>query len=119
MEQRTNDDISREQIEDSSNSPPQKRAKRQPGDNSQQVQTTSFNADPSDNDLIGAERPAYQPSRYQIIRLISSHHLIGIFSFILILFIFIPSEEDCALAPEGNLEPNSAGLKSSRTCASL
>ena len=50
MELRTNDDISTEQIEDSSNSPPQKRAKRQPGDNSQQVETTSFNADPSDND---------------------------------------------------------------------
>ena len=37
MELRTNDDISTEQIEDSSNSPPQKRAKRQPGDNLQQV----------------------------------------------------------------------------------
>ena len=31
----------------------------------------------------------------------------------LTLFNFIPSEEDCALAPEENLEPNSAGLKSS------
>ena len=55
MEQWTNDDISTEQIEDSSNSPPQKRAKRQPGDNLQQVETTSFNADPFDNDLYGAE----------------------------------------------------------------
>ena len=33
----------------------------------------------------------------------------GIFNFIL------PSEEDCALNPEENLEPNSTGLKSSRT----
>ena len=33
----------------------------------------------------------------------------GIFNFVL------PSEEDCVLAPEENLEPNSAGLKSSRT----
>ena len=33
----------------------------------------------------------------------------GIFNFVL------PSEGDCALAPEENLEPNSAGLKSSRT----
>ena len=45
----------REQIEDLSNSPPQKRAKRQPGDDSQQVETTSFNADLSDNHLNGAE----------------------------------------------------------------
>ena len=67
MEQWTNDDISTEQIEDSSNSPPQKRAKRQPGDNSQQVETTSFNADPSDNDLTGAERLVNQPSKIQII----------------------------------------------------
>ena len=27
----------------------------------------------------------------------------------------LPSEDDCALAPEENLEPNSAGLKSSQT----
>ena len=33
----------------------------------------------------------------------------GIFNFVL------PSEEDCALASEENLEPNSTGLKSSRT----
>ena len=51
MEQWANDDISREQIEDSSNSPPQKRAKRQPGDNSQKVDTTRFNADLSNKDL--------------------------------------------------------------------
>ena len=32
------------------------------------------------------------------------------------IFIFIlPSEEDCNLTPEENLEPNSAGLKSLRT----
>ena len=62
MEQKTNDDISTEQIEDSSNSPPQKRAKHQPGDNSQQVKTTSFNADPSDDHLAVAEHVVYQPS---------------------------------------------------------
>ena len=33
----------------------------------------------------------------------------GIFNFI------VPSEKDCSLVPEENLEPNSAGLKSSRT----
>ena len=62
MEQWANDDILTEQIEDSSNPPPQKRAKRQPGDNLQQVETTSFNADPSDNDLDGAEHTTIQPA---------------------------------------------------------
>ena len=61
MEQWTNDDISTEQTEDSSNPPPQKRAKRQPGDNLQ-VETTSFNADPSDNHLNGAEHTTIQPA---------------------------------------------------------
>ena len=64
MEQWTNDDISTEQIEDSSNSQPQKRGKRQPGDNSQQVKTTSFNADPSDNHLAGAELVVNKLSNY-------------------------------------------------------
>ena len=59
MEQWKNDDNSTEQIEDSSNPPPQKRAKRQPGDNLQQVETTSFNADPSDNYLAGAGHIAH------------------------------------------------------------
>ena len=111
MEQWTNDDTSTEQIEDSSNSPPQKRAKRQPGDNSQQVETTSFNADPSDKDLNRAERLVTQPLKIQIVWFT--------FNFILTPFNFSPSEEDCALAPEENLEPNSAGLKSSRTGTSL
>ena len=64
MEQWTNNDISTEQIEDSSNSPPQKRAKRQPEDNSQQIETTSFNEDPSDNDLPGVEHVVNKPSNY-------------------------------------------------------
>ena len=67
MEQRTKDNTSAEQIEDSSNSSPQKRAKNQPGDNSQQVETTSFNADPSDNHLTGTEHLVNQPSNTQII----------------------------------------------------
>ena len=55
MELWTNDDISTEQIEDSSNPPPQKSAKRQPGDNLKQVENTSFNAHLSNNYLAGAE----------------------------------------------------------------
>ena len=35
--------------------------------------------------------------------------MVCVFNFIL------PSEDDCALTPEENLEPNSAGLKSSWT----
>ena len=87
MEQRTNDEISTEHIEDSSNSPPQKRAKRQPGENSQQVETTSFNADPSDDHLAEAEHVVKQPSTNSdnIINQQPSKH--GIFNFIL------PSEE--------------------------
>ena len=113
MEQWTNDEISTEQIEDSSNSPPQKRGKRQPGDNLQQVETTSFNAYPSDNYLDGAEHVAYQLSNLSDNMINQQPVLYGIFNFIL------PSEEDCALAPEENLRPNSAGLKSSWTGTSL
>ena len=101
-------------MEDLSNSPPQKRAKRQPGDNSQQVETTSFNADQSDDDhLAGAEYVVNQPSNHSddIINQQPSRN--SIFNFNL------PSEEDCVLAPEKNLEPNSTGLKSSRTGISL
>ena len=105
MEQRTNDDISTEQIEDSSNSPPQKRAKRQPGDNSQQIETTSFNADPSGEDLPGVEHVVNQSSNNFDDRINHQRSRNGISNFI------VPS--DCVLAPEENLEPNSAGLKSS------
>ena len=113
MEQWANDDILTEQIEDSSNPPPQKRAKRQPGDNLQQVETTSFNEDPSDNDLAGAEHVTNQSANYQDNMINQQPSMNSIFNFIL------PSEEDCALAPEENLGPNSAGLKSSRTGTSL
>ena len=109
MEQWTNDEISTEQIEDSSNPPPQKRAKRQPGDNLQQVETTSFNADQSDNNLDGTEHVTNHPANYEDNMINQQLIINGMFKFIL------PSEEDCALAPEENLGPNSAGLKSSRT----
>ena len=66
MEQWANDDILTEQIEDSSNPPPQKRAKRQPGDNLQQVETTSFTADPSDKYLLRAEHIVNQLSNIYV-----------------------------------------------------
>ena len=109
MEQRTKDDTSAEQIEDSSNSPTQKRAKSQPRDNSQQVETTSFNADPSDDDLLGVDHFVDQPSNNSDDTVNQQPSRNRIFNFIL------TSEEDCFLAPGENLEPNSAGLKSSRT----
>ena len=108
MEQRTKDDTSAEQIEDSSNSPTQKRAKGQP-DNLQQVETTSFNADPSDDHLIGLDHFVDQPSNNSDDSVNQQPSRNRIFNFIL------TSEEDCFLAPGENLEPNSAGLKSSRT----
>ena len=67
MEQWANDDILTEQIEDSSNPPPQKRAKRQPGDKLPQVETTSFTADPSDNYLSGAEHVVNQLAKVCLI----------------------------------------------------
>ena len=103
MEQWTNDDISTEQIEDSSNPPPQKRAKRQPGDNLQQVETTSFNADPPDNYLAEAEHVANQLSNFSDNIINQQPFINGIFTFILL------SEKDCALAPEENLEPRLLG----------
>ena len=113
MEQWTNDDISTEQIEDSSNLSPQKKAKHQPADNLQQVETTSFNADPSDNYLAGAEHVVNQLSNYWDDMINQQPSYNDIFNFIL------SSEEDCILAPEENLGPNSAGLRSSQTGTSL
>ena len=75
----------------------------------QQLETTSSNAVLLDDHLIGEEHLNNQQSinsddstKQQLLNN-------GIFNFIL------PSEEDCALNPEENLEPNSTGLKSSRT----
>ena len=113
MEQWTNDDISTEQIEDSSNLSPQKKAKHQPADNLQQVETTSFNADPSDNYLAGAEHVVNQQLSYSDNMINQQPSNNNIFNFIL------PLEEDCALASEENLGPNSAGLKSLQISTSL
>ena len=55
MEQKTNAEVSTEQVEDSSNSPPQKRAKCQPEKNLQQLEATSINASKTDDNLLGIE----------------------------------------------------------------
>ena len=55
MEQKTNFYISTENLENASNSPPQKKAKRQPDENPQQLEATRINAAKTDDHLIGAE----------------------------------------------------------------
>ena len=65
MEQETNADISAEQLEDSSNSPPWKRPGRQPEDILQQPEVTCINAATTDDHLIGAEYLIYQQSAIQ------------------------------------------------------
>ena len=79
----------------------------------QQAETTSFHEDPSDNYLPGAEHVANQLANYLDNMINQQPSKNGIFNSI------HPSEEDCALAPEENLGPNSAGLKSLRTSTSL
>ena len=100
-------DISTEQLGDSSNSPPQKRAKRQPEDNLQQLEATSINAARTDDNFIGAVQLLNQQSTSYDDTDDQQPLRVGIFNLIL------RSEEDCNLAPEENLEQNSAGLKSS------
>ena len=75
----------------------------------QQLETTSSNAVLLDDHLIGEEHLNNQQSINSDDSTEQQPLNNGIFNFIL------PSEEDCALNPEENLEPNSAGLKNSRT----
>ena len=103
------DNISTEQIEETSNSLPQKRAKRPPDDNLQQLKATSINAAKTDDHLTGAEHLISQQSTNSEDARNQQPLMNGTFKFIL------PSEEDYGLAPEKNLDPKSAGLKSSRT----
>ena len=109
MEQKTSANTPSEKLDDSNNSPPQKRAKPQPEEKSPPPEATSNHATTTARNLNGGNQPFnhqptntantdnQQPSRN------------GIFNVIL------PSEEDSVRTPEENLEPNSAGLKSSRT----
>ena len=86
-----------------SDSPPRKKTRNQSEDTSQ---TTSDYSATTDVHLTGAAASKnQQPTNPRSID--NQQPLIsGIFKFIL------PSEEDCILPPEGNLEPNSAGSKS-------
>ena len=75
----------------------------------QQLETTSSNAVLLDDHLNGAEHLNKQQSTNSKETTEQQPLNDGIFNFIL------PSEKDCALNPEENLEPNSVGLRSSRT----
>ena len=108
MKQKSNIDFSTNQIEDSSGSPPQERAKRQSEENSSQLETTSINTAKSGDHLSGFEH-VKQRSTNSNDTDIKQPLKNGIFNF------FFPLEEECIPSPEENLGPNSAGLKSSRT----
>ena len=93
----------------SSNSRPSRRAKHHSDDNIQHPSTTSNNPDTDDDILNGSEQILNQPPMNSDDTATQQPSNNGIFSFIQ------PFEGDCALAPDENLEPNSAGLKSPRT----
>ena len=109
MEQKISVDISTEKLEDTNNSPPQKRAKCQPKENLPPLEATSINAAETNDSLMGTNHLLNQQPKNSVDADYQQPSRNGIFNFVL------PSEEDCVLAPEENLEPNSASLKSSRT----
>ena len=109
MEQRNGAEIATEKLDDTRNSPPQKRPKRQLEEDSSPLEAASNNAATNDHNLVGANLLLNQQPTNSSNADIQQLTKNGIFSFVL------PSEEDCVLDPEENPEPNSAGLKSSRT----
>ena len=106
MEQRSNIDSVMSQMDESSDSPPQKRAKRQP--DIYQLEATSNNPAEPDVHLAEPGHSNQQPTKPNDITT-EQPLKDGIFNF------FVPSEEECHSTPEENLEQNSVGLKSSRT----
>ena len=109
MEQKSSADTSSEKLEDTSNSPTQKRAKRQLEENLLPLEPTTINAAETDDNLMGTNQLLNQQPTISVDANNQQPSRNGTFHFVL------PSEEDCAPAPEENLEPNSTGLKSSRT----
>ena len=108
VEQGFNTDSVTSQTDDSNNSPPQKRAKRHPDGNLHPLEATSSRSTKPDVNLTGAEQLDQEPTNSNDIAA-KQPLKDGMFNF------FLPSEEECNSTPEENLEPNSAGLKSSRT----
>ena len=62
MEQKTSADTSSANLDDSSNSPPQKRAKRQPKQYLPPLEATSINAAETDDNLMGTNHLLNQQS---------------------------------------------------------
>ena len=56
MEQKNSADISSEKLEDTNNSPPQKRAKRQLEENLLPLEATTINAAETDDNLMGTNQ---------------------------------------------------------------
>ena len=109
MEQKTGVDASSEKLDDSSNSPPEKRAKRQPEEKSSPSQITSNDAATTAENLNGANHISNQHPTNTKINDNQQPSKNGNSHFIL------PSEEDSVRASEENLDSNSTGLKNSRT----
>ena len=109
MEQRTSVDILTEKLEDTSNSPRQKTEKRLPEKNLPSLAAASLNPAKTDDNLIGANHLLNQQTTNSVNAVKQQPSRNGILNFVL------PSEEDFVLAPAENLEPNSSGLKISRT----
>ena len=103
MEQKTSVDISSKKLDDSNNSLPQKRAKRQPEEKSSPSETIS-----NDAAVIAGNLNHQQPSNIEITDN-QQPSKNGIFDFIL------PSVGDSIRVPGENLDPNSDGLASLRT----
>ena len=103
MEQKTSVDVSSKKLDDSNNSPLQKRAKRQPEEKSSPSETTS-----NDAAVIAENLNDQQPANTEITDN-QKPSKNSIFDFILL------SEEDSVRVPGENLDPNSDGLASSRT----
>ena len=101
MEQKSNVHFPTNQIEDSSSSPPQKRAKRQSEESLRQLETTSISTGKTDDNLTGTEHSIHHPTKLDNIATNQPLNN-GIFD------IFLLSEEECIPT---NLEPNSTGLK--------
>ena len=105
MEQKTSVDTSSKKLDDSNNSLPQKRAKRQPEEKSPPSHTTSNDAATTAGNLNGANQLPISVNVVENRQPPTNHTP----DFIL------PSDEDYVRASEENLDPNSAGLPSSRT----
>ena len=88
MEQKISVDISTEKLEDTNNSPPQKRAKCQPKENLSPLEATGINAAETNDSLMGTNHLLNQQPKNSVDADYQQPSRNGIFNFVL------PSEED-------------------------